>query len=91
MQFDLSRIGQSKAMSRAHRWTARGKARVEHPKYGSVIVPHSSNYGALENAAEFWGCDVLDLTKEARVCWVSPEEGPVRRPKEFYKARGKEG
>ena len=85
MEFDLSRSSASKAMARARRWTAPGKARVEHPKYGSVIVPHYSNLAAIENAAEFWGCDLMEIISTARVWAVEPDEGPVRRPKEFCK------
>lgn len=85
MEFDLSRSSASKAMARARRWTAPGKARVDHPKYGSVIVPCCSKLGAIENAAEFWGCDLMEIISTARVWAVEPDEGPVRRPKEFYK------
>ena len=42
---------------RENRWNAKGRACVTHPKYGSVVVPHSSNLAALMNAAEYWGCD----------------------------------
>lgn len=55
MEYDLSHYEQSKAMARERRWTATGKARVAHPKYGSVIVPHSYNLSAIENEAEYWG------------------------------------
>lgn len=40
---------------RENRWNAKGRACVTHPKYGSVVVPHSSNLAALMNAAEYWG------------------------------------
>lgn len=36
---------------RENRWNAKGRACVTHPKYGSVVVPHSSNLAALMNAA----------------------------------------
>ena len=39
--------------SREERWNAPGRSRVVHPKYGSVVVPHSSNLTALLNAAEY--------------------------------------
>ena len=74
-----------KEAARVRRWTANNRARVTHPKRGSVIVPHVSNLGALENAAEFWKCDLMDIIKDAKVEWVSHDVGPVRRPKEFYK------
>ena len=72
---------------RIQRWTAKGKARVTHPDYGSVIVPHMSNFAALENAAEFWKCDVREIMHTAKVEWVAENEGPVRRPREFYKKK----
>lgn len=84
MEFDLSRSSASKAMARARRWTAPGKARVDHPKYGSVIVPCCSKLGAIENAAEFWHVDWLAI-HDAEVMFVEPDAGPVRRPREFYK------
>lgn len=73
--------------SRVNRWTASGKSRVTHPRYGSVIVPHLSKLAAIENAAEFWKCDTLDIIQDASVDWVPADDGPVRRPKEFYKNR----
>ena len=85
MEFDLSRSSASKAMARARRWTAPGKARVDHPKYGSVIVPCCSKLGAIENAAEFWRCDPMEISRAAEVWAVEPDAGPVRRPKEFYR------
>lgn len=47
---------------RENRWNAKGRACVTHPKYGSVVVPHSSNLAALMNAAEYWGCDWSEIT-----------------------------
>lgn len=40
---------------RENRWNAKGRACVTHPKYGSVVVPHSSNLAALMNAAGILG------------------------------------
>ena len=68
--------------SRAERWTAHGKSRVTHPRYGSVVVPHRSKLTAIENAAEFWRCDVTEIISTATVEWVDPKT-PVRKPKEF--------
>lgn len=47
--------------ARWERWQARGRARVVHPSYGSVVVPHHSNLAALLCAAETWGCDWLTI------------------------------
>lgn len=43
--------------ARRERWQASGCARVVSRKYGTVVVPHGSNFAALLNAAEVWGCD----------------------------------
>lgn len=59
------------------RWATDGVARVTHPKYGSVIVPHCSNYSAVRNAAEFWGCDWLEITR-AQVWATDAEDKPIR-------------
>lgn len=90
MPFDMSRYEEAKAKGRAIRWTAKGRARVTHPEYGSVIVPHMSNFAALENAAEFWKRDVLEIIPCATVEWIPDTEGPVRRPKEFYREKERE-
>lgn len=71
--------------SRVNRWTASGKSRVTHPNFGSVIVPHLSKLAAIENAAEFWKCEPLNIIRDASVEWIPANDGPVRRPKEFYK------
>lgn len=81
---ERANLEKARARSRANRWTAKTKSRVEHPKHGSVIVPHLSKLAAIENAAEFWKCDVREIISDAQVWAVSPAEGPVRRPKEFY-------
>jgi hypothetical protein len=77
------------ARGRAQRWAGKRKARVSHPAYGTVIVPHLSNYAAILNAAEYWKCPWTDLT-DAAVVRVGPEEGPVVRPKEFCRKRREE-
>lgn len=69
--------------TRAERWNARGRSRVVHPKYGEVVVPHSSNLAAVMNAAEYWGCDWSSIT-DAKVWLAGPGDGPVALPMEFY-------
>lgn len=85
-EFDYSYHPTAIERARAHRWLARGKARVTHGKYGSVILPSSSKLTALENAAEFWKCDIGELFGTAKVERVPDDAGPVRRPKEFYRS-----
>ena len=82
---ELNHYEQARERARERRWAEQGKSRVEHPKYGSVIVPHGSKLGAIENAAEYWGCDLMEIISTARVWAVEPDAGPVRRPKEFCK------
>lgn len=65
--------------SRETRWSAKSASRVEHPAYGSVVVPHHSNFSAILNAAEFWGCDWLEIL-DAKVWAVGPGEKPVPPP-----------
>mgnify|MGYP000763518718 FL=1 len=67
---------------RENRWNAKGRACVTHPKYGSVVVPHSSNLAALMNAAEYWDCDWSEIT-DASVMVAKPGDGPAVKPKEF--------
>lgn len=55
-----------------------------HPKYGEVVVPHSSNLAAVMNAAEYWGCDWSSIT-DAKVWLAEPEDGPVVMPREFLR------
>ena len=69
--------------ARERRWTAPGKSTVRHPKYGKVVVPHLSNLAALDNAAEYWGCDVSEITRDATVMRYERGDGPLVRPKEF--------
>ena len=66
------------ARARFHRWQAPGRARVEHPAHGSVVVPHASNLAAILNAAEVWGCDWTEL-RDAKV-WAAPGEKAVPMP-----------
>jgi peptidyl-tRNA hydrolase len=72
--------------ARIRRWTATTRAKVVHPKYGSVIVPSTSKLSALENAAEYWRTTWLEI-RDAGVWAVEPDEGPTVRPKEFYRRR----
>lgn len=49
--------------ARRERWQASGCARVVSRKYGTVVVPHGSNFAALLNAAEVWGCDWTEMQR----------------------------
>ena len=69
------------------RWNAKGRSCVVHPERGAVVVPHSSNLTALLNAAEYWGCDWLEI-RDAEVRIAKPEDGPAVKPKEFVRKRG---
>ena len=80
----LSDYERVKAQARERRWTEQKKARVEHPKYGSVIVPHGSNFSAIMNAAEYWKCDLAEIISTAKVL-TCDQSLPVVRPKEFCK------
>ena len=64
---------------RKARWAAGGVARVIHPAHGTVVVPHSSNYAAILNAAEVWGCDWVTIL-DAEVWRAAPGEKPVPMP-----------
>ena len=56
--------------ARRERWQASGCARV---------VPHGSNFAALLNAAEVWGCDWTEI-RDAEVWRADKEERPVPMP-----------
>lgn len=62
------------------------EARVVHPQYGQVVVPHSSNYAAILNAAEYWGCDWMRIL-DAEVWRAEPGDGPTVKPREFCEKR----
>lgn len=81
MYFDRDSYQQSVRRAHEERWRVRGRARVVHPKYGAVVVPHRSNYAALLNAAEYWGCEWTDI-RDAEV-WAVPLGTAVVMPKEF--------
>lgn len=51
----------SRKRERNERWSAQGKAIVQHPAYGAVIVPAASKFAAICCAAEVWGCDWMDI------------------------------
>lgn len=69
----------AKERSRRERWQAGGCARVVSPKYGTVVVPHGSNFAALLNAAEVWGCEWTEL-RDAEVWRADAEDKPVPMP-----------
>ncbi len=65
------------------RWSVPNYARVVHPKYGCVVVPHHSNFSAVRNAAEYWNCDWLEIIN-AEVWQAGPGDGPaVAMPERF--------
>ena len=43
------------------------------------MVPHGSNFAALLNAAEVWGCDWTEI-RDAEVWRTDKEERPVPMP-----------
>lgn len=65
--------------ARRERWQASGCARVVSRKYGTVVVPHGSNFAALLNAAEVWGCDWTEIL-DAEVWRAGAEDKPVPMP-----------
>lgn len=65
--------------ARRERWQASGCARVVSRKYGTVVVPHGSNFAALLNAAEVWDCDWTEI-RDAEVWRADKEERPVSMP-----------
>ena len=67
--------------ARESRWNAKTCARVVHPRFGEVIVPHTSNYAAMLNAAEYWGCDWLEIIDDVKVWAVGPDAVPVKMPR----------
>ena len=61
---------------RVRRYDTTYRARVRHPKYGTVIVPCVSGLAAVMNAAESWKCDwteIIDATVE-NMELTAPEE-----------------
>lgn len=72
----------SEERARRERWCAGGRAKVSHPTFGAVIVPCSSKFCAILNAAEFWGCCWTEISGAA-VTMPAPEEKKTVRPVEF--------
>ena len=68
--------------SRIHRGQVPGRSRVVHPAHGAVVVPHTSNLGAIMNAAEVWGCDWAEIT-DAEVWAVDPSEPAAEMPPQY--------
>ena len=68
-----------------YRWAAQCKARVEHPAYGAVVVPHRSNYAAILCAAEAWGCDLGELM-DCAVLLAGPGEVAAEMPQRKKKS-----
>ena len=67
--------------ARESRWKAKTCSRVVHPRFGEVIVPHTSNYAAMLNAAEYWGCDWWEIIDDVEVWAVGPDAVPVKMPR----------
>ena len=65
--------------SRIHRWQVPGSSRVVHPAHGAVVVPHTSNLGAIMNAAEVWRCDWVTIL-DAKVWAADPSEPVAKMP-----------
>lgn len=83
MEWDEAQYKLALKRARERRWTAPGKSTVSHPKYGKVVVSHASKLAALENAAEYWGCDLSEIKRKATVMQYQRGDGPLVRPKEF--------
>lgn len=62
-----------------HRWNAPAVSKVVHPVYGEIIVPHCSNLGAVQCAADVWGCDWLAI-RGGKTVWVPPGTKAVPMP-----------
>lgn len=74
--------GSVEATARRSRWAAPGRAKVTHPRHGSVVVPCGSKYGAILNAAEYWGCKWTEIS-DAEVYAAMPGDGKCVRPREY--------
>lgn len=72
-------MARAEERSRERRWNAPGRARVVHPVYGTIVVPHSSNLAAVMNAAEVWRCDWAAI-KDAQVWAAEPGDVAVKMP-----------
>lgn len=79
-QAERSRIlADAERRTRECRWNAPARARVIHPVYGTVVVPHCSNLAAIQNAAEVWRCDWTEIS-DAQVWAAEPGDVPVKIP-----------
>lgn len=72
-------LAAAKKRERERRWSAPGRSRVIHHTYGTVVVPHASNLAAIQNAAEVWRCDWVEIT-DAQVWAAEPGDVPVKMP-----------
>lgn len=72
-------LADAERRTRECRWNALARARVVHPVYGVVVVPHCSNLAAIQNAAEVWRCDWLEI-RDAQVWAAEPGDAPVKMP-----------
>lgn len=64
---------------RINRWKEKQRARVVHPKYGTVVVPCGSKLSALLCATEYWGCPYAELSG-AGVWRAEPGDAVVTMP-----------
>lgn len=62
--------------ARFYRWNAKGKSRVIHPRYGDLIVPHSSYLGAILCACEVWGVSFSAISADVEV-WACDQSLPA--------------
>lgn len=72
-------LADAERQTREYRWSDLARARVIHPAYGVVVVPHCSNLAAIQNAAEVWRCDWLEI-RDAQVWAAEPGDVPVKMP-----------
>lgn len=80
-RFEGVRCALAARRARESRWKVKTCSRVVHPRFGEVIVPHTSNYAAMLNAAEYWGCDWLEIIDDVEVWAVGPDAVPVKMPR----------
>ena len=71
--------------NRQRRWARKTKATVTHPKYGSIVVPHMSNLGAIECAAEVWGCTRYPISSSSAISLrMVAEDADIRAADDKY-------
>lgn len=73
----------AEADARRRRWMAMGRARVTHPRFGSVVVPCASTMAAIQNAAEYWRAEDWLEIRDAEVRAVEPDDGPTYIPRDI--------